>query len=159
MAPWFPRSLGRFNVWPVVQRELRVGARRPVNHRLRLISAFVGIAVVWLIAENVDESPAQMGRYFLAGLHTVLIGLIFLIVPALTADCIAREKREGTLGLLFMTPLSAPGIVTGKALAAGLRTLSLWLSLLPLLTIPFLEGGVTWFDALSGPCGLGRRTW
>jgi ABC-type Na+ efflux pump permease subunit len=146
--PWLSRSLGRFNVWPVVQRELREGARRPVNHRLRLMSAGVGMLVVWLMAASLDEPAAQMGRLFLAGLHTVLLGLIFLIVPALTADCIAREKREGTLGLLFMTPLSARGIVTGKALATGLRTLSLWLSLLPLLTIPFLEGGITWFDAL-----------
>jgi ABC-type Na+ efflux pump permease subunit len=142
------RLLARFDVWPVVQRELREGARRPVNHRLRFLSAGVGTLVVGLIAANLDEPAAQMGRWFLAGLHTVLLGLICLIVPALTADCIAREKREGTLGLLFMTPLSARGIVTGKALATGLRAFSLWLSLLPLLTLPFLGGGITWFDAL-----------
>jgi ABC-type Na+ efflux pump permease subunit len=94
-------------------------------------------------------SGVSSGSFLLAGLHTFLILMIFLIVPALTADCIAREKRDGTLGLLFLTPLSANGIVAGKLFVQALRAFTLWLALLPLLTIPFLSGGVTWFDALS----------
>jgi ABC-type transport system involved in multi-copper enzyme maturation permease subunit len=90
-----------------------------------------------------------VGSWLLGGLHTLLLGLILFIVPALTADCIAREKREGTLGLLFLTPLSAGGIVAGKALAQALRALTLWLAVLPILAIPFMTGGITWFDALS----------
>jgi ABC-type transport system involved in multi-copper enzyme maturation permease subunit len=143
-------SPSHFNVWPVVQRELREGARRPVNHRLRFGSAAVGTLLLWIIsAHNSDVSAAQVGGWLFASLHTLLLGLIAVIVPALTADCIAREKREGTLGLLFMTPLSAGGIVAGKALAQGLRAFSLWLAVLPILAIPFMTGGITWFDALS----------
>jgi ABC-type transport system involved in multi-copper enzyme maturation permease subunit len=141
------RFLG--GAWPVVQRELREGARRPINHRLRFWSAVVGTLLLWSIVANSDKSSEQMGSWLFASLHTLLLGLIFLIVPALTADCIAREKREGTLGLLFLTPLSAGGIVAGKALAQGLRAFTLWLAVLPLLTIPFTTGGVTWFDAGS----------
>jgi len=91
---------------------------------------------------------AQLGVYLSGALHTLLLWLIFLVVPSLTADCIAREKREGTLGLLFMTPLSAGGIVAGKALAQGLRAFTLWLAVAPILTIPFLTGGVTMTNAL-----------
>ena len=132
-----------------MQRELREGARRPVNHRLRFLSAGVGTLLLWNVVANSDKPSDQLGGWLFADLHTLLLGLIALIVPALTADGIAREKREGTLGLLFLTPLSAGGIVTGKALAQGLRAFTLWLAVLPILTIPFMTGGVTWFDAGS----------
>jgi ABC-type Na+ efflux pump permease subunit len=144
-----PRKLTNLNVWPVVQRELREGARRPVNHRLRFWSVAVGTLVLWVTVANSDKSSWQLGGWLFASLHTLLLGLIFLIVPALAADCISREKREGTLGLLFLTPLSAGGIVAGKALALALRAFTLWLAVLPLLAIPFLTGGITWFDAFS----------
>jgi ABC-type Na+ efflux pump permease subunit len=140
--------LPQLSVWPVLQRELREGARRPVNHRLRLLSATVGTLVLWGMSSNVGGT-AQMGGWFLGGLHTWFLALVFLFVPALTADCIAREKRDGTLGLLFLTPLSAGGIVAGKVLAQALRVFTLWLAVLPILTISFVAGGVTWFDALS----------
>ena len=139
---------GLSNVWPVLQRELREGSRRPANRRLRLLSASVGTGLLWVIARNLRLPAAQLGGYLLVSLHSLLMGLILLIVPAMTADCIAREKREGTLGLLFMTPLSAGGIVAGKALGQGLRAFTLWLAVLPILTIPFLTGGVTWGNAL-----------
>ena len=143
------RRLPHFNVWPVAQRELREGARRPINHRLRFLSAGVGTLLLWVIVANSDKPAVQLGSWLLAGLHSLLLGLILLIVPALTADCIAREKREGTLGLLFLTPLNAGGIVAGKALAQGLRAFTLWLAVLPILTIPFMTGGITLFDAFS----------
>ncbi len=88
-----------------------------------------------------------MGQYLFAGLHVVLMGLICLVVPLMTADCIAREKREGTLGLLFLTPLTAGGIVAGKGLAQALRAMTLWVSVAPVLTIPFVMGGIGWADA------------
>jgi ABC-type Na+ efflux pump permease subunit len=137
------------NVWPVVQRELREGARRPVNHRLRFGSAGVGTLLLWIIMATFLGPEAQKGVWLFGSLHTFLLVLTALIVPALTADCIAREKRDGTLGLLFMTPLSAGGIVAGKALAQGLRAFTLWLAVLPILAIPFTTGGITWFDAYS----------
>ena len=140
-------KLTRFNVWPVVQRELREGARRPANRRLRFFSAGAGTLLLWVIMAHLRLPEAQVGRYLLVGLHTLLLGLILLVVPALTADCIAREKREGTLGLLFLTPLSAGGIVAGKALAQALRAFTLWLAMLPILTIPFMTGGTTLSDA------------
>jgi len=37
-------------------------------------------------------------------------------VPMLAADCVSRERREGTLGLLFLTPLDARGIMLAKSM-------------------------------------------
>ena len=135
-------------IWPVVQRELREGARRPFNYWLRVGAASAGLlAVVYITAENRNETEKVMGQNLFAGLHVLLIGLICLVVPLMTADCIAREKREGTLGLLFLTPLTAGGIVAGKGLAQALRALTLWVSVAPVLAIPFVMGGIEWADA------------
>lgn len=130
----------------MLQRELREGARRPANRRLRLAAAIGGIIVLWCVVVGSRKSSQELGSWLFASLHTLLLGLIAVAVPALAADGIAREKREGTLGLLFLTSLSARGIVAGKALAQALRAFTLWLAVLPILTIPFVLGGVTWFD-------------
>jgi ABC-type Na+ efflux pump permease subunit len=143
------RKLVNLNVWPVVQRELREGARRPVNHRLRFLSAVVGTVLLWSVVANYQGAVERLGVYLLGHLHAFILGLILLIVPGLMADCIAREKREGTLGLLFLTPLNAGGIVAGKSLIGALRAFTLWLAMLPIVIIPFLAGGMTWFDAFS----------
>jgi ABC-type transport system involved in multi-copper enzyme maturation permease subunit len=135
-------------IWPVVQRELREGARRPFNYWLRVGAATAGLlTVIYVVIENRDETDKVMGQYLFAGLHVALMGLICLVVPLMTADCIAREKREGTLGLLFLTPLTAGGIVAGKGLAQALRALTMWVSVAPVLAIPFVMGGIEWADA------------
>jgi ABC-type Na+ efflux pump permease subunit len=131
-------------VWPVVQRELRAAARWPLGSWLRMGGALGGVIVFCSI--TADMPMAILGAQLFGRIHLLLLGLICGLVPALTADCIARERREGTLGLLFMTPLTASGIVLGKILAQTLRVLTLWLAVLPVLTIPFLYGGITWAD-------------
>ncbi len=146
------RLFGRLNVWPVVQRELREGARRSINHRLRLLSGVIGTLLLWFVVSNSDAPVSSLGKELLSGLHCAILALIFLVVPASAADCIAREHREGTMPLLFLTPLSAGGIVAGKVSVQALRALTLWLTLLPLLSMPFLAGGVGWADAFSAVC-------
>ena len=131
-------------VWPVVQRELRATARRPLNQWLRVGGAAGGVGIFCFVAASVPT--AIVGARLFDDIHVLLLYLICGLVPALAADCIARERREGTLGLLFLTPLTASGIVLGKILTQVLRALTLWLAVLPLLTIPFIYGGVTWAD-------------
>jgi len=62
----------------------------------------------------------------------------------MTADCISRERREGTLPLLFLTPLKAKDIVMAKGFAHGLRALTLCIAVIPIFTLCFLIGGVEW---------------
>jgi ABC-type Na+ efflux pump permease subunit len=131
-------------VWPVVQRELRAAARWPFGRWLRVGGALGGVIMFCVVTADVPE--AVVGTELFSSIHLLLLYLICGLVPALAADCIACERREGTLGLLFMTPLTASGIVLGKIVAQVLRGLTLWMAVLPLLTIPFLYGGVTWGD-------------
>src|SRR5437868_1181252 len=79
------RWFGRLNVWPVVQRELREGARRPVNHRLRLASGLIGSVLFWLVARNSDSLGTHVGAALLAALHSVLLLFIFAMVPVSAA--------------------------------------------------------------------------
>ena len=51
------------------------------------------------------------------------------------------------MGLLFLTPLKAREVVLAKGLVHGVRALTLWLAVLPVMTITFLIGGVTWKEA------------
>lgn len=137
------------NAWPVLQRELREGARRPALRRLRFWSVVAGTGLLWAAVAGLNKPGSEMGAWLFAILHMLLLVLIIVIVPGLTADCLARERREGTLGLLFLTPLSPGGVVSGKLLAQVLRAFTLWLAVLPLLIIPFLTGGVTLLDVIT----------
>lgn len=137
-------------IWPVVQRELRVTARRPLSHWLRVAAGFGAACIFCSSAWNFPESV--VGPLLFHDLHRLIMALIFLVVPALTADSVSRERREETLGLLFLTPLRAWQIVIGKVLAQTLKALTLWLSVVPVLTIPFLMGGVGWPEVFNCLC-------
>jgi ABC-type transport system involved in multi-copper enzyme maturation permease subunit len=137
-------------MWPVIQRELRAEARRPLNRRLRLGSAALALAAVLLfVLTNQGIRLNQSGLPIFLTLHALACLVIWVMVPLMTADCISRERREGTLGLLFLTPLTASGIAIGKSLAEGLRAMTVWWAVLPAMAIPFVMGGITAFDLFS----------
>lgn len=131
------------NVWPVIARELRSQARQPFTYLLRLYAGAALVVVAWFFSLQ-PESPANSGSLLFVWLHRTLLLSIWLLLPLGAADCISQERREGTLGLLFLTPLTARGIVLAKAAAHSLRALTLWLAALPVLTLPFLWGGLAW---------------
>jgi ABC-type transport system involved in multi-copper enzyme maturation permease subunit len=132
-------------MWPVILRELRAGSRRWTTYWLRLLAAGAVIAAIawWLLQPRFAFiNAARAGHEIFLLLHSVVLAAIWIIVPMLTADTLSREKREGTLGLLFLTNLSARAIVFAKGAAAGLLALTLWLSAVPIMTLPVLMGGV-----------------
>ncbi len=134
-------------VLPVIARELRAAARHPFTYYLRVLGA-TALLVAFLIFLLDYGLQQNLGGRLFGTLHFTLFWAIWVLVPLLTADCISRERREGTLGLLFLTQLNARDIVLAKGLAHGLRALTLWLAVLPVVTIPFLLGGVGWREAV-----------
>lgn len=133
-------------VFPVIARELRASARQPFTYYLRVLGVSVLLVAGVLFGMQRGFQPG-FGRQLFGALHGALFGAIWLLVPMLTADCISRERREGTLGLLFLTPLRGTDIVVAKGLAHGLRAVTLGIAVIPVLTIPFLLGGVSWAEA------------
>ena len=72
------------------------------------------------------------------------LGILYSLLagPFATVDCLARERREGTLGLLFLTDLRGYDVVIGKMAAASLCLAVGGAAALPLFAAPVLMGGV-----------------
>ena len=60
-----------------------------------------------------------------------------------TSDCLSEERREGTLGLLFLTDLNGWDIVAGKIAGRALRAVYNLLAVFPILALTLFLGGVT----------------
>src|ERR1051326_1271117 len=118
---------------PVIVRELRIQARQPLTHWLRMvgvlsITAAIGIAL-WKMLHASAEAwtyrglrPAasvnhmqSFGITLFGKMNLFIFAAIWIFVPLATADAVSRERREGTLPLLYLTRLQSGGIVVGKA--------------------------------------------
>ena len=91
-------------VWTILGRELHEQARRPWTYWLRLILALIAVGVfalttAWTAARGVGDQV--LGGLLFRVLQAVLFAVAWLVVPFLVCDTLSREKREGTLGLLF----------------------------------------------------------
>jgi len=139
---------------PIVDRELRAACRRKSTFRMRSWTALIAILVTFafLIAAffGGSNSGGDLMLKILSG-YTA-----FLLVSAslfLTADCISEEKREGTIGLLFLTDLHSYDFILGKFIARSLNAFYGLLALLPIMAIALLFGGLTgaefWRTALA----------
>src|SRR5438093_1793011 len=130
---------------PIAERELRVRARQKATFRVRVGAALVASLVIafFLVMSRLWFSPSKMGQ----GIFWFLSSLAFLWClmegPRNTADGLSEEKREGTLGLLFLTDLRSYDVVLGKLLATSLKNFYALLALFPPLAITFCLGGVT----------------
>src|SRR5204862_5081466 len=108
-------------------------------------SALVTIAIciwVWLTFGTgaLEHERAQALFYTISGLafaYSLIAG------AGLTADSLSEEKREGTLGLLFLTDLKGYDVVLGKLTATSVSSFYRLLAIFPILAIPLLLGGVT----------------
>jgi len=139
------------NALPVIVRELRAEARHAFTYWLRVLG--VGAVLVMAVFFTFQNGlRAESGGELFAYLHGTLHIAIWLTVPLLAADCLSRERREGTLGLLFLTPLTARDITAAKILVHGLRATSLLIAVLPVIILPALMGGVSWRQGLSSLC-------
>lgn len=139
--------------FPVVARELLTAARGNLVHRGRLCAAMAGtvvLGVVFLFEELAGGSASQSRHLF----DVLAIGAFALcaLVGLAVADAISMEKREGTLGLLFLTSLRGHDIILGKLAAQSLGILQAVLGLMPILSIAMLLGGIGLADV--GRIGL-----
>src|SRR5262245_42750716 len=134
---------------PIVERELRLAARRSATHwgRVGAGIAAIGLAVWSIYAQQ--DGPAGANRAGRATFVTLaLVATLSTVTTAmrLTSPSIATEKREGTLGLLFLTDLKPYDVVLGKLAATMLNTFYRALAVVPVLALPMLMGGVTGGD-------------
>jgi len=128
---------------PIVARELRVAARRPSTYRVRSGAALVLILLgtwLFLMKQNESRQAIAMGLFCMSTGGLVLYCLLSGV--RYTSDCLSEEKREGTLGLLFLTDLKGYDVVLGKLVATSLNGFYAVLAVVPILALPLLLGGV-----------------
>src|ERR1043166_1883472 len=87
------------------------------------------------------QPPVMMGKAVFNALSIMAVAYSLLIGPFITADCISSEKRDGTLGLLFLTDLRSFDVVLGKWAATSLAGFYGLVAVLPALAIPLVIGG------------------
>ncbi len=130
---------------PVVARELRVAARRPGTHWNRLLAAVFALLIALLSTYTtfIVSGIPEPGFFLFLSLAWLEFLFCVLAGPRLTADTISEERREGTLGLLFLTDLKGYDIVLGKLVASSINGVYSLLSVVPILGISLLLGGVS----------------
>ena len=131
-------------VLPIVRRELSVTARRWGTFWLRSgVALGVIAAAMWIFLISRYESQRDIGQVIFYVLTGASLAYCLLAGLRATADCLSEEKREGTLGLLFLTDLRGYDVVVGKLAANSLNAFYGVLAVVPVLGIPLLMGGVT----------------
>src|SRR5512136_906820 len=126
---------------PIVERELRVAARRPGTYWTRWFAA-LGMLATWMVLGVAIRraQPAEVSKTLFLALGILALGFSLLAGIFLTADCLSEEKREGTLGLLFLTDLRGYDVVLGKLIASSVHSVYGLLAMFPVLALPLMMG-------------------
>jgi hypothetical protein len=136
-------------ILPLIERELRARARNRATYWTRFSVALAGLVFCLPLAElsgGVAFGPKAMG-------HSVFTGIVraaFILsccAGFVTVDSISRERRDGTLGLLYLTRVKALDVLLGSFGAAGINCVCALMAFLPVVMLPVLTGGVTGGEA------------
>lgn len=130
---------------PIVERELRLFARRPRCYYARSVTAAIAscIAAGTIIVQiSAGALPSEVGANLFSILSLLAFGFALLAGPFITADSLSSENRDGTLGLLFLTHLRSHDIVIGKLVSTGLPSLFWPLAIIPVMSFSFPMGGL-----------------
>src|SRR3981081_2882487 len=108
---------------PLVERELRIAARLISTYRIGSAAAGIVtlVAMAMMVVGAFSRVHSQVGKAMFHTLSYLTLLLCFLEGARKTADCLSEERREGTLGLLFLTDLRGYDVVVGKLVASSLN--------------------------------------
>jgi gliding motility-associated transport system permease protein len=154
------------NIWAITKKELGLYFRSPVGYVVFCIflliwGFFFTSAVRWFADYTLQaaQNPyyaqqLNVNQMVLAPTFQNITIFFLLLLPALTMQLFAGEKRSGTDELLFTSPLSVAEIVGGKYLAA-LIMLAIMLGLSAVAVVfTFAYGNPELAPLLSGYLGL-----
>ena len=129
---------------PIVDRELRAAARRGATYRGRVLTALAAIVIgASIFVVNFGRPEREVGPRIFIGLSILAFLYCLFAGRRSTVDCLSSEKREGTLGLLFLTDLKGRHVVLGKLAATSLNGFLGLLALFPILALPLMMGGIS----------------
>ncbi len=142
-------------VLPVIERELRMRARSGMLAYTRMGAAAVFIVVGGPMVLMMTSMGARAGTMLFESMGWLLMLFALFEGARISAGTISEERREGTLGLLFLTDLSALDVLLGKLAGAALTAVFALLAMVPVLSVAVLMGGVTAGEVVRGAATLG----
>ena len=133
-------------LFPIVERELRIASRRMLTFWLRVIAAgiafIIGAALISIYLIVPGGGGSQMGGPLFAVLTWMAFAASLAAGVFFTSDCLSEEKRDGTLGFLFLTDLRGYDVVLGKLIGTLCRCVFALMAIFPVLACALLFGGV-----------------
>ena len=139
---------------PIVERELRVAARKWATYWSRVVAAGTGLMIIGAILALVAMARGALGWQPGQIVFAYLSWLAFASAASagvfLASDTLSEEKREGTLGLLFLTDLRGFDVVLGKLVACSLRGAYGLLAALPVIGLALVLANALFFSLALG---------
>ncbi len=132
------------NALPVISRELHLQSRAKGTYWTRVVSggsAFFALLWILIFSGAGNTTAAGQGAFsflsFTAGALALILGVMNL------AASVASEREEGTLGLLFLTPLRPFEVILGKMVSNSVGTIVALMGMMPVVGVTLTLGGVT----------------
>ena len=121
-----------------------MASRRRETQVIRFVIATLAlVALVFLfVLMRGNMAPHQVSPVLFGWIAGISFFFCNLAGVRLTADTLSEEKRNGTLGLLFLTNLRGLDVVLGKMSANSLQAVYGLMAVAPVMMVPLLMGGV-----------------
>ena len=140
---------------PVLEKDLKTklrGWRTTI-----LICCYVillsGILILYFAGNNIFFNPydyrgfnPRMAIDAYNIIITVQFGLLFLVVPAITATSISSERERQTLDLMLVTKTPVIKIIIGKIMVSLAHIMLLLIASMPVVGVVFFIGGIGFVD-------------
>ncbi|MGN6385186.1 MAG: ABC transporter permease [Verrucomicrobiota bacterium] len=136
-------------IFSIIHRELISAARKRATYLARSASAGIALLVFAIVFETHHTSMWRLGNDLLQVIALFAFVEAFIAGARFTSDCISEEKREGTIGLLFLTHMSALEVVVGKLVTRSLGAIYNLTAIMPVFWLCILVGGVTWRQIIA----------
>lgn len=133
----------------IIHRDCVGAARDPWFRMLRWMAAILAVLLLWFLTRNAVGPTHGTGRMVFVRMQWTLSVFLLGAGAWLGAPLLLRERREGTLALLFLTGLRPWQFVLGKAAGGFLRLLGVWFVTIPACVVPIVLGGVRILDVLE----------
>ena len=140
---------------PVYKKELKTSVRS-MKIALTLLAyngllALIGLISFYALFESARYNGMDHGLILM--IYAILVvmefGLILFVIPAYTSSAISGERERQTLEILLTTSMKPSQIIRGKLFSSISTVLLLVFSSLPVLSLVFSIGGVSFGDLMK----------
>ncbi len=136
-------------VWQICRRELKSYFQSPLAYFILSIS--FGLAFLWGYAYIRHESTSTLA---LQRIFYMLSGTTMITGVLISMRLIAEEKMNGTIELLFTSPISESELITGKFTSALLFLVIQAVVTLPIALLVVIFGGSNIGHVIAGFLGV-----